>query len=142
MFVKNVTWEMVRNLSNRLTNQLYLGLGVDASQAHMSDFPGGPVREFFSLRNEYRKCTCNPDCQEGWFAFNEEDVNFLRWKSLSSGSILEAEKVGQGRWTLTFIPSTANPDYRGHYFYLFSEVENLENIPSPVVRQERRALAS
>jgi hypothetical protein len=115
----SVSWEVIRDIANSLCNQLDLAGDVDMSQAHMSSFNGGPLREFTCEqgRNGFWR-DANWD-GGGWDAFDEADVSWLRWESLSSGSALAAVKQGPGNWLLTFIPSRKDPLYRGTYFDLY-----------------------
>jgi hypothetical protein len=56
--------------------------------------------------------------------------------SWTSGSGLVAKKVCKGLWTLTFIPSVGNPEYRGDYFRLFTEAEKTPNIDEEYVHPD------
>ncbi len=124
---KTVSWEVVRNIANALTNQLYLGQGVDLSQAHLSSFFDGPKREFIledGHRGDWRVC----QGENGWHAFHEEDVRQLLWASHTSGNALQARKEEAGKWLLEYIPSVTDPFHRGVYYGLYENSENVKNI--------------
>ena len=67
---KVVNWEVVRNIANSLTNQLYLGQGADIAQAHMSFFSQGPQREF-TLEPGHEGNWRDAGDMGGWKAFDE-----------------------------------------------------------------------
>jgi len=119
---KEVRWEVVRNIANRMTNQLYLGgPEVDIEQAHMStDSYGG--------RNWTLEEGRQGDWRNGWWAFDEEDVSRLELTSAKSGSGIEATKKSPGVWTIRFIPSPTNPGYKGCYWGMFEDPQGVKNI--------------
>ncbi len=130
--VNIVSWEVVRNIANRLTNQLVQlgGTSVDINRAHLSCFSSGPERDF-TLEEGCKGRWVQADGMEknnGWMSFDEEDVSQLYWESVTSGSALEALKVTSGNWVLRYIPSPDMPEYLGLYFRFFDEPEAVENI--------------
>ncbi len=130
---KIVSWEVVRNIANSLTNQLlYLGKEVDIEQAHMSDFFQGPVRKFVLEEGKTGNWRSAEWDGQGWHAFDEDDVSELYWESLGSqytppGSTIKAIKIKKGEWNICFIPSSKDPTYRGYYFDLYSNPDKVEN---------------
>jgi hypothetical protein len=134
---KFVSWDVVRNIANRLTNQLYMGDGVDISEAHMSCFTQGPSRNWKLEESRTGNFRSSEGSLDGWMAFCEEDVSQLLWESLTSGNKLEAVKIGPNKWELTYIPSLTDPNYRGCYFGIFEDPESMENIDASYVYQYR-----
>ncbi|NCU41822.1 MAG: hypothetical protein EOM19_03815 [Candidatus Moranbacteria bacterium] len=134
--VKLVSWEVVRNITNVMTNQFYLGgPDVDIERAHMStsSFGGrdwtlepGRTGKFLSGGN-----------WGGWWAFDEMDVSRLFLLSATSRSGIEATKLSSGVWKLRFIPSPNDPTYRGCYYSLFMGAEGVKNIDPEYVRGNR-----
>ncbi len=132
--VKLVSWEIVRNIANSMTNQLYLGgPEVDINQAHMSTSSFG-VREW--TLEPGRTGTFRYGGM-GWWAFDEEDVARLLLVSGTSGSGIEATKLSSGVWKLRFIPSN-DPTYMGCYFGLFAEAKGVKNIDPEYVKGNYR----
>lgn len=132
---KEVDWEVVRNIANVMTNQLYLGDGVDIEQAHMATNSIGG-RDW--TLEPGRTGTFRPSWGgDGWWAFDEEDVCRLELTSATSGSGIEATKKSPGVWTIRFIQSSRDPTYRGGYFGLFAEAEGVKNIDPEYVRGNR-----
>jgi len=124
---KVVSWEVVRNIANSLTNGLYPGEGVDINQAHMSSFDDGPMREFTleeGRGGDWRDADWDG---QGWYALDEDDVCELYWKSWKSVSGLEAVKERKGKWNIRFIPSQDDPTYRGRYYELYEYPEQVKN---------------
>ncbi|PIR97186.1 MAG: hypothetical protein COT91_02735 [Candidatus Doudnabacteria bacterium CG10_big_fil_rev_8_21_14_0_10_41_10] len=125
---KQVSWETVRNIANRLTNSLDIAEGeVYLDQAHMSSFTGGPTREF-TLEPERTGSWIPVEGMGGWDAFDEEDVSKLYWESFTSGNALEAVKVAPGKWELVYTPSTEDPAHRGTYYGIYQDPEGVENL--------------
>ncbi len=109
---------------------------VDIRQAHMSEFHQGPVREFLledGRKGHWRDAGWD---NQGWHAFDEEDVQMLYWESGTSGSGLQATKI-DGKWMLCFIPSKENPSYRGVYYDMYKNPDSVENVDAAYVYQNR-----
>ena len=134
---KSVNWEVVRNVANRLTNQLlYLAIGgVNVKQAHISAgwAPNGVIRKFELAEGKTGIWRDGGD--GGWWAFEEEDLEELYWKSASSGSALRATKMVNGVWELEYIPPSTDPSYRGNYFGFYADPWGIENLPEEYIRQ-------
>ena len=128
---KEVNWEVVRNIANQLTNQLLdLAEGVNLDQAHISDFGGGArrhVQRTFGHSPAWR----DAGTMGGWEAFNEEDVELIRWESISSGNVLRAVRLATGKWNLQYFPGKSDPTYRGFYFRLYDHPEAVKNLGAP-----------
>lgn len=126
---KIVDWTVVRNIANNLTNQLDTGDGVDVTQAHMSFFGQGPIREYTLAPGKKGEWRSVGGSKDGWRAFVDGDVIRLYWQSASSGCGLEARLLDPGnQWQLWFFPSENDPHYRGRYYYLYENAERIGNI--------------
>jgi len=130
---KKVTWEVVRNIANNLTNGLDGHPDLDPEKAHLSWFSGGPQREVvFTESGEENHDWIGPTEEgwgdprfDGWIVLGEEDAEKIIWRS-GSGVKLVVAKTEEG-WTLEFIPSPDRPDYRGRYFQFYDQPELVEN---------------
>lgn len=132
---KVVGWEVVRNIANNLTNQLYLGEGVKIKEAHISSgWSQGPGREW-KLEPSHTGCYRPASKNAGWLAFQEEDVRQLSWWSMTSECQLRADKISHNQWELTFIPSPKFPLYRGSYYGMYEEPHLIENVDPSYVYQ-------
>lgn len=129
---KVVNWETVRDIANRLTNQLLcVGEGVDLAQVHMSNFNQGPRRQF-TLEEGRQGHWRQAGNMGGWWAFDEADVSRLYWQSLTSGNSLEATKLSPGKWELRYVPSPTDPGHRGLYYGMWQNPESVQNLaPEP-----------
>lgn len=127
---KWVGWEAIRNVANSLTNQLLDvgGEAVDINKAHISQcFAQGALRRV-TLEQDYRGGWVEGFDGGGWLAVTEEEISQIYWESLTSGNALEATKESPGTWRLRYIPSESDPDYRGCYFEIFQQPDDVKNI--------------
>ena len=143
---KSVSWGVVRNIINSLTNQLYLARNgsekLDLSLAYVSNNSWGT-----------RSVEANGSVGEfgegdfTWNAYREEDLEGLDFSSGSSGSRLVAEKVGD-YWEIQYIPPEDKNDgeartdmygnkldrfYQGTYFGLYALGDDVPNVDEEYV---------
>ncbi len=125
---KVVSWEMIRNIGNRLTRGMdRIKDKIDLDMVHMSNFVRGPVRDW-AFENDYTGTWRRiKGLSGGWIALRDHDVRYLYWQSLRSGNSLVATKT-KGQWTLAYVPSQEDPEYRGNYFRMYTSPEKVLNL--------------
>ena len=123
--VKQVSWAQVCELSISLTNQLSNNGVPRPGLSYLYDESRDAYqgeRQLLGYREEAEHLIPLPDLAGCWYGFKPDQVDKLVWTSRRSKSQLVASKNDDGSWALEFVPSPEDPEYRGWYWQLFSNL--------------------
>ena len=139
---ENLSWEIIKNVTNSLTNQIYFGElktpgKIDKNRAYISANSYGG-RDY----NSTDISTLGED-EDVWDSLGAEGTSFMYFSSYSSGNELFAKKQKDNSWNLEYVPDENNPNYRGYYFEMWENPEkvaplNIEEIYQSINDYKKR----
>ncbi len=128
---KEVSWEVIRNIANTLTNGVENLPNVNLEMAHFESGTSTASREFILDLEHYSTTSTAifyPNKDGGWYAMFASDLVTARWRSITSGNLLEAKRIENGKWHLRYLPSIKDPEHRGMYFRFYDKPEEVTNV--------------
>ena len=135
-YTKWVSFETLSKISTQLATGLeeLTGKPIDPTRVYMSEQSAAKRLWMYNTRVLNNRPS-SPEFipgervegdENGWLALREDEVNFLVWQSGENGCRLVA-RIGYDPkdWQLEFIPSDRFPNYRGLYWNLFKQAQDL-----------------